>query len=223
MEPFSPRVKICCIRSIDEANLAIRYGASALGLVSAMPSGPGVIPESQIEEIARSIPPGIGSFLLTSLTDPASILDQQKRCGVNTVQICDYLAPHDISYLRSEMPEISIVQVIHVTGESARNHAQMIAPYVDGLLLDSGNPGLPVKQLGGTGRVHDWGVSRSICESVAIPVFLAGGLTPANVASAIHQVRPFGVDVCSGVRTEGKLDEHKLRLFFEATRRAPQP
>ena len=212
----NPRVKICCIRSVDEANLAIRLGATALGLVSTMPSGPGVIPESLIKHIARSIPPGIGTFLLTSSTDPASIVDQQKRCGVNTVQICDYLAPQDLLYLRSEMPGISIVQVIHVTGKPAQTYAATIAPYVDGLLLDSGNPQLPVKQLGGTGRVHDWKISRSIRESVSIPVFLAGGLTPENVASAVQQVKPFGVDVCSGVRTNGVLDENKLRLFFAA-------
>jgi phosphoribosylanthranilate isomerase len=216
------RVKICCIQSVDEAALAVRYGASALGLVSAMPSGPGVIPESSISAIARTIPPGIGSFLLTSSTDPAFIVDQQKRCGVNTLQLCDELSSENLTYLRSKLPGISIVQVIHVTGETALTHAQGIAPYVGGILLDSGNPALSVKQLGGTGRTHDWHVSRSIRESVNVPVFLAGGLTPTNVASAICQVAPFAVDVCSGVRTQGKLDEEKLRLFFEATRRAPQ-
>ena len=222
MELVSPRVKICCIRSVDEARLAVRYGASALGLVSTMPSGPGVIPESLIREIARTIPPGIGSFLLTSLTDSASIIAQQKRCGVNTVQICDELEPKSLASLRSEMPGISIVQVIHVTGEAALTHAQSIAPYVDGILLDSGNPALPVKQLGGTGRTHDWRVSRSIRSSVAVPVFLAGGLTPDNVGSAIQQVAPFGIDVCSGVRTHGELDEDKLRSFIHATRQTIQ-
>lgn len=222
MESPNPRVKICCIRSIDEAKLAVRYGASALGLVSTMPSGPGVIPETLIKEIARSIPPGVGSFLLTSSRDPAFIVDQQKRCGVNALQICDELEPKSLSHLRSELPGISIVQVIHVTGETALTHAKTIAPFVDGILLDSGNPASPVKQLGGTGRTHDWSVSRSIRESVAVPVFLAGGLTPANVASAIQRVHPFGIDVCSGVRTHGRLDEEKLRSFFEEARRIIQ-
>jgi phosphoribosylanthranilate isomerase len=221
MEPVDhPRVKICCIRSVEEARQAVRFGSSALGLVSSMPSGPGVIPDPLIREIAQTIPPGIGSFLLTSSQDPALIVHQQRRCGVNTVQICDDLRPSALSYLRSRMPGISVVQVIHVSGESALGRAREIAPFVDGILLDSGNPALPVKELGGTGRTHDWRVSRSIRESVDVPVFLAGGLTPANVASALQMVRPFAADVCTGVRTDGELDGEKLGEFFEAVRGA---
>ncbi|WP_420449399.1 phosphoribosylanthranilate isomerase [Candidatus Palauibacter sp.] len=93
-----------------------------------------------------------------------------------------------------------------------------MAPLVDALLLDSGNPDLPVRQLGGTGRVHDWNHSRTIVERADCPVYLAGGLRPTNVAAALDAVRPFGVDVCSGVRTDGLLDEALLQRFMREAR-----
>lgn len=215
MEPFPrPRVKICCIRSVEEAELAIRYGASALGLVSAMPSGPGVIAEEQIVEIADRIPPGIASFLLTSSQDVESIIEQQRRCHVNTLQFVDKLPEGSHRRLHAALPGVALVQVIHVRGLEAIEEARAVAPSVHAILLDSGNPDLAVKELGGTGRVHDWAVSQKIREVLDIPVYLAGGLTAENVRTAIRQVGPFGLDLCSGVRTNGHLDEEKLAHFF---------
>ena len=213
-----PRVKVCCIASVAEAWMAIENGASALGLVSAMPSGPGPIPEELIAEIARVVPPGVASFLLTCKQDVESIIDQQRRLGVNTIQICDRLVEGTHGDLRRASPGVSVVQVIHVTGPESVDEAKMIAPQVDAILLDSGNQSLQVKELGGTGRTHDWTLSRRIRETIDVPMFLAGGLTPGNVAEAIRIVEPFGVDVCSGLRTEGGLDEHKLTAFFTEIR-----
>jgi phosphoribosylanthranilate isomerase len=212
---MKPRVKICCIRTVEEAALAIRHGAAALGLVSAMPSGPGVIPEETIAEIATIVPPGVATFLLTSRRDADSIIAQQRRCRVNTLQLCDSVEPGCHARLRGALPGIALVQVIHVTGPEAVDEARALAGEVDALLLDSGNQKLAVKELGGTGRTHDWRISRKIVESVRLPVYLAGGLTPENVATAIREVRPFGVDVCSGLRTNGQLDERKVQRFLE--------
>ncbi|HKQ51448.1 MAG TPA: phosphoribosylanthranilate isomerase [Pyrinomonadaceae bacterium] len=209
-----PRVKICCIGSREEARLAVEYGASALGLVSEMPSGPGVIPDNLIREIADAVPPGVSSFLLTCKQDASSIVEQQRAARVNTIQICDRLAAGCYRELRDALPGISIVQVVHVTGPEAVDEAAAVAPHVDAVLLDSGNQSLAVKELGGTGRTHDWALSRRIRETVAVPIFLAGGLKPSNISEAVRQVSPFGVDVCSGVRTDGKLDEVKLAEFF---------
>ncbi|QDU30722.1 N-(5'-phosphoribosyl)anthranilate isomerase [Anatilimnocola aggregata] len=212
-----PRAKICCIASVQEAALAVRCGASAVGLVSQMPSGPGPIEETLIAQIAATIPPAIGSFLLTSQQSVEQIVIQQRRCGVNTLQIVDRLEVGDYHDLRTALPGISLVQVIHVTGEESLVEACQIAERgVDALLLDSGNQSLAIKELGGTGRTHDWSISARIVAAVQIPVFLAGGLNEHNVAAAIHAVRPFGIDVCSGVRTLGKLDEVKLRAFVAA-------
>lgn len=211
---YKPRVKVCCISSIEEASLAISYGASALGLVSEMPSGPGVISEDEITKIASTIPPGVSSFLLTSEQDVESIIEQQKRTGVNTIQIVDTLLTGTHKELRDALPGIAIVQVIHVNGSDSIDEAMELAYFVDGLLLDSGNQSLKIKELGGTGRVHDWSLSREIVQKVKVPVFLAGGLKPENVSEAIKQVRPFGLDLCSGLRTNGQLNEAKLSKFF---------
>src|SRR5215211_1350128 len=212
-----PRVKICCIASVGEAWVAIDAGASAVGLVSAMPSGPGPISEELIAEIAATIPPGVSSFLLTCLQDAASIIDQQRRLRVNTIQICDRLTEGSYQDLREALPGISLVQVVHVTGPEAVEEAIAIAPHVDAVLLDSGNQSLAIKELGGTGRTHDWTLSRKIREAIDVPLFLAGGLKPHNVAAAIQEVQPFGIDVCSGLRTTGALDPQKLTAFFTQT------
>jgi len=213
---WKPRVKICCITSVQEAWLAIKYGASALGLVSEMPSGPGVMSEDLIDKIAMAVPPSVSSFLLTSKQDPSQIIEQQRRCKTSVIQLCDRLRIGDYKKLREAMPGIGLVQVIHVTGEEAFQEAFATAPHVNGILLDSGNQTLKVKQLGGTGRTHEWSISRRIREKVNAPIFLAGGLNPENVVEALKEVQPFGVDVCSGVRTDGKLDESKLSAFFKA-------
>ncbi|NQV81324.1 MAG: phosphoribosylanthranilate isomerase [Alphaproteobacteria bacterium] len=215
------RVKICCISSVEEAVLAVRLGADAIGLVSHMPSGPGVIDEHLIRDIAARVPPPVATFLLTSHRDTDAIIDQQRRCGANTVQLVDALPEGSHGKLRKGLPGISIVQVIHVRDEHAIDQALMVHQSVDALLLDSGNPDLAVKELGGTGRVHNWHVSRQLVEAVSVPVFLAGGLNAGNVAQAISTVRPFGVDLCSGVRSEGDLDPLKLAAFMGAVSAAP--
>jgi phosphoribosylanthranilate isomerase len=208
------------MQDLNEAWMAIRHGASAVGLVSEMPSGPGVIAEERITAIATRLPPALGIFLLTSKQDADQIIEQQRRCRVNTIQFCDRLAYDAYPRLRAALPGVSLVQVVHVLDETAIDEAEVVAPWVDGILLDSGNPNLPRKRLGGTGQTHSWPISRRIVERVAKPVFLAGGLRASNVAEAIHVVRPYAVDVCSGVRTDGRLDAVKLAAFFDAVRDA---
>ncbi|HWP42778.1 MAG TPA: phosphoribosylanthranilate isomerase [Blastocatellia bacterium] len=215
-----PRVKICCISSIEEAWMAIEHGASALGLVSEMPSGPGVIDEELIARIARVVPPMISSFLLTCKQDVPSIIAQHRRCRTNTIQICDRLETGSYDELREALPGIALVQVIHVTGEESIGEAALAAPHVDAILLDSGNQRLAVKELGGTGRTHDWSISRKIRDAIDKPLFLAGGLRPDNIREAIRAVEPFGIDVCSGVRTSGVLDRQKLAALFDEVARA---
>ena len=211
---LTTRVKVCCIASVEEARMAIDAGASALGLVSEMPSGPGVIPEDRIAEIAALAPPGVATFLLTCRTNPAEIAAQRARTGVGVLQLCDEPAPGARVALRQALPGVKIVQVIHVQGAESLEAARSAAPEVDALLLDSGRPDLAVKELGGTGRVHDWETSRAIREAVDVPVYLAGGLHPGNVARAIEVVRPFGVDLCSGIRVDGRLDKGLLGDFM---------
>jgi len=212
----APKVKICCIGSVEEARTAIRFGAAALGLVGPMPSGPGVIADEQIRAIACATPPPVATFLLTSETSAREIIDHQRRVATNTLQLVDALREGDYADIRSALPAIKLVQVIHVVDEASIDEALRVAPQVDTLLLDSGNPKLAVKVLGGTGRVHDWSLSRRIVEQSDTPVFLAGGLHAGNVRRAIDEVQPYGLDLCSGVRTDGRLDPVKLEAFFAA-------
>lgn len=211
-----PAVKICCIATAEEAALAMACGASALGLVSAMPSGPGVITEEAIAQIVATVPPSMATFLLTARQVADAIIEQHRHCRTSTLQLVDHVAPAELARLRRGLPGIRLVQVIHVTDATSLDEARAAAPWVDALLLDSGNPLLAVKELGGTGRTHDWALSRRIVEAAGVPVYLAGGLHASNVAEAIAQVQPFGLDVCSGVRTEGRLDGDKLRGFMAA-------
>lgn len=210
------KVKICCISSIEEAKLAIKYGASALGLVGKMPSGPGVIDDDLIKKIVKAVPPPISTFLLTSETNADDIIAHYQRVHTSTIQMVDYLDHREYNKIRAALPHVKLVQVIHVIDEESVAEAIEISEYVDALLLDSGNPNLPIKELGGTGRAHDWNLSKKIRESVSIPVFLAGGICKDNVNKAIEVVKPFGVDLCSSVRTDGTISENKLNEFFRA-------
>ncbi|HEY6062899.1 MAG TPA: phosphoribosylanthranilate isomerase [Chitinophagaceae bacterium] len=210
------RVKICCISSVEEAKLAIHAGADALGLVGKMPSGPGPIEDDCIAAIAKTIHPPVSSFLLTSEQSATGIINHLNRTHVSTVQIVDELMEGTYRQIRDALPHLRIVQVIHVTGEESIEQAVKIQELADTILLDSGDPGAAIKILGGTGNIHNWSISRKIVELVPIPVFLAGGLNHNNVAEAINIVQPFGVDICSGVRTEGRLDPGKLKSFMLA-------
>lgn len=212
------RVKICCIASADEARMAIDAGANAVGLVARMPSGPGPIADELIAEIAKTIPSHIDSFLLTCEQSSFNIIEHIKRTGTTTVQIVDELTEGSYQHIRDELPQIKIVQVLHVGGEETIDEALKLQEHVDYFLLDSGNPKAEIKTLGGTGNVHDWKISRKLIESVDVPVFLAGGLNAENVRQAIETVQPFGVDLCSGVRTDGKLDAVKLERFFKTVK-----
>lgn len=214
-------VKICCISSVAEAQLAVAHGAAVLGLVSAMPSGPGVIDDALVAEIAAATPPPTETFLLTARTEAEAIAEQHARTRTTALQLVDHVPHAQLRRLRTLCPGTRLVQVIHVLGEASVDEAVAAAPYVDALLLDSGNPNLAVKELGGTGRVHDWATSRRIRDAVfPLPLFLAGGLRADNVAEAIGTVRPHGLDLCSSVRSAGRLDAARLQAFMAAVRAA---
>lgn len=217
-----PFLKVCCIQNLEEAQLALELGANALGLVSAMPSGPGPIGEAEIAAIVRELDPRTSTFLLTSCRTSAEIVAQAARCGTSVLQLVDAVPADELRALRRALPSVTLVQVIHVAGEESIDEARAVAPLVDAVLLDSGRPNLPIAELGGTGRVHDWRVSVRIRamleEEFGRPLLLAGGLKPQNAAEAVQEVRPFGLDVCSGLRTEGRLDRTKLGAFVAAAR-----
>jgi phosphoribosylanthranilate isomerase len=213
------------MKSVDEVWMAIDAGASAVGLVSPMPSGPGPISNERAAEIAAEVPPGIDAFLLTPLQTVDELVEQNRLVKARTLQLVDELPHGAHAELRRAMPGVKLVQVIHVADDDSVRQATAVAPEVDAILLDSGNPSLRVKELGGTGRRHDWTLSRRIVEAVDVPVWLAGGLNPDNAREAIETVRPFALDLCSGIRTgEGyDLDPDKLNRFMAAVRETDRP
>ncbi len=216
------RIKICCIASLDEARLAIQAGADAVGFVGVRPPTPRAIADARIAEIAAAIPPPVASFLLTSERTAWAIAAQRRATRTSTVQILAPIDPAESTRLAELEPHIRRVQVIHVEGPGALELIGAYAPPVHAFLLDSGRPDAPTPEFGGTGRTHDWAISAEFVRRSPVPVFLAGGLTAANVADAIRRVRPFGVDLCSGVRTDGRLDPAKLGAFIAAVRRADE-
>ncbi len=209
------RIKICCIMSREEANLAVHMGADALGLVGPMPSGPGII--DQARDIARRVPPPVSTFLLSSETTAEGLARQVRYVGASTLQIVSHIDPSVYQALDQLLPrgQVKRVQVIHVEGGGPLDLIDLYKDYVDAFLLDSGRPAAEVPELGGTGRVHDWTISAEFVTHSPCPVFLAGGLTPDNVQDAITTVKPYGLDLCSGVRTDGRLDDLKLRAFMD--------
>lgn len=214
------RIKICCIVSLEEARLAIDSGADGIGLVGPMPSGRGMLDDHAIAAIASAVPPPIATFLLTAESTAQGIAQHVRRTGPSTVQIVSHLDPGESERLVDLLPMTRRVQVIHIENEGALDLIPDYAPNVHAFLLDSGRPGQPVPEYGGTGRIHDWKVSAAFVRRSPLPVFLAGGLSPSNVGEAIRRVQPFGVDLCSGVRTGGQLDRKKLMDFIAAVRQA---
>ena len=208
------KVKICCISSIEEARLAVAYGAAAIGLVGRMPSGPGIITDELIHAIAKTVPPPIQTFLLTSETTTDNIIEHHKKVNTTTIQIVDALSGREYHKIREAIPNVQLVQVIHVLDEGSIKEAIEISEFVDAILLDSGNPNLPTKVLGGTGKTHNWDLSKKIREEISLPVFLAGGINKDNIKKAIEHVQPYGIDLCSSVRANGQLDESKLEALF---------
>lgn len=210
------RVKVCCIGSVAEAQIAIQCGADALGLVAAMPSGPGVIDDETVATIAAFVPPPVATVLLTCETSADRIATHVASTGVSTVHMVSPLAASEAKRLPALLPKTRRVQVIHVEDMQALDLIPVYAPYVHAFLLDSGRPAAALPLLGGTGQVHDWRISARFAALSPRPVFLAGGLTPENAGDAIRTVRPFCLDLCSSVRTEGRLDPLKLKSFMEA-------
>jgi phosphoribosylanthranilate isomerase len=210
------RLKVCCIQSVDEVRVAVRHGADAVGLVGAMPSGPGPIDDAAIADIAAAVPPPVAAVLLTAETDAAAIADHVVRTRPTVVQVVSHVEPAVLARLKRLIPSTRLLQVVHVEDASSIERACAYAIHADALLLDSGRPSAAVAELGGTGRTHDWTLSRRIVDAVDRPVFLAGGIRPDNVAEAIAAVRPFGIDLCSGIREGLRLDPVRLAALTAA-------
>ncbi|OEK03781.1 N-(5'-phosphoribosyl)anthranilate isomerase [Roseivirga sp. 4D4] len=199
--------------------MAINTGADSLGFVCAIPTSVRTIDKQKVAEITPLIPQHIDTTVLTSATTAAEIAEHVKLTGTSSVQILAHITSEESKRLSELIPDTKRLQVIHVESEASLDLIDKYAPYVDAFLLDSGKPSLKTPEFGGTGRTHDWSISAEFVRRSPLPVYLAGGLTPENVGEAIKIVRPFGVDLCSGVRTNSALDVRKLGDFIAAVRK----
>jgi len=211
-------VKVCGIRTWEEANTALDCGATALGfLVGLTHRAEDGIGEAEARGIVRRLPAQAQAVLVTHLNDPERVAELAASIGAKTIQVHGEMAVTDLRRLCALLaPESRLLKAVHVTGEDALRRALDYASDADALVLDTRT----ADRLGGTGQTHDWSVSARIVAAVApLPVYLAGGLRPENVAEAVARVRPAGVDVNSGVEdSNGQKDAERMRAFVARAR-----
>ncbi|MCC6712592.1 MAG: phosphoribosylanthranilate isomerase [Candidatus Dadabacteria bacterium] len=213
MPPF---IKVCGIQSVEEAAGAAGAGATALGvLVGVADTVPDRVTPDVGKQIVSSAPADITTVMVTHLADPEEIADIAAYMKVRAVQVHGDMDVHGLRTIRRLLPGVLIIKTIHVTGDEALFRAREFAAAADMLLLDTAAGG----KIGGTGVTHDWSVSAEIAGSSRVPVILAGGLGPDNVAAAIERVKPFGVDANSGLEHgDGRKDFEKIKAFVAAAR-----
>lgn len=214
------RVQIAGISTLADARAVERAGADAIGFTIGLPDGPhNGLDAHRARAMIRALPPLITPVLITYETTAATVVPLCRYLGVSTVQLHARPDPQEVAAIRAALPGVKVILAVHVTGEEAIAAALALAPHADALILDSYDP--VTGRRGATGRTHDWSISRRIVERVPVPVILAGGLTPTNVADAIRLVRPWAVDTHTGVeRPDGSTDHERVRAFVRAARRA---
>jgi phosphoribosylanthranilate isomerase len=211
------RIKICGNRTLRDAEIAVRYGADAIGLIVGTKFfSEDEVSTSNASEIVAALPPFIVSVLVTHLQSGHEILDLYHAVLPTTIQLHNEVNLSVIEELRCKIPHVKLIKAIHIVDSTAIKQALMISNCVDSILLDSRTDG----RIGGTGVTHDWSVSQQIVLQTKVPVILAGGLTPSNVGLAIAKVKPFAVDVNSGVDApNGDKDPQKVLGFIESCRK----
>jgi phosphoribosylanthranilate isomerase len=214
------RVQIAGISSVDDALAVERAGADAIGFTLGLPSGPhNGLDEHRARHIIRALPPFITPVLITYRVTAAEVVPLCNYLGVATVQLHAPAAPDELAAMRAALPGLKLILAVNVTGPESVQLASERARHADALILDTYDP--ITGRHGATGKTHDWALSRCIVERVGVPVILAGGLNPGNVRDAIRTVRPWAVDVHTGVeRPDGSTDHALVRAFVAAARKA---
>jgi len=224
-------VKICGVRRVADALLAIDAGADEIGLLVGQRHTSGdFISIETAAEIVAACAGRVTPVLVTHVEDPAAVHELAQRAGVSAIQVHSEMSPEAMGRLRELGARdgtggYRLRKSWHVTGPESLVYGEAYRNVADAFLLDSVNAA--TGQVGGTGRAHDWSLSREIVERCtrdggrSVPVILAGGLNPDNVAAAVRQVRPAGVDVNSGTKgPDGFKDEARVRALVRAAKAA---
>lgn len=212
------KVKICGIKTAEELKSVILSGADAVGFISGIThkSEDAIQPE-EVRNLSKLVPPFITPVLVTHLTSLGELFQIIITAQVFTIQLQGDISPENIRLLKQALPYAKFIKAIHVVDRSAIEKAKEYENIVDAILLDSKTS----DRLGGTGLTHDWNISAEIVKTVKVPVILAGGLNPDNVKEAINKVKPFGVDVNTGVKgLNGYKDPEKVKRFIEIAKNA---
>ena len=210
--PSAVRVKVCGLTEEDDLRTAVEAGADAVGIVSDVPvETPREVSPERARELAEAVPPFVTSVLVTMPDSAAGGAELAERVGADAVQVHGDLPPEAVGRLREAFDGDLLLAADHAT-------APEYAGVVDGLVVDT----VDEAGAGGTGETHDWARTREVVRDLDVPVVLAGGLTPSNVAEAARTVRPFAVDVASGVEGEvpGRKDHDAVRAFVRRAKRA---
>jgi phosphoribosylanthranilate isomerase len=208
------RVSVCANTGPADVASCVQGGVDAVGvLVGIRHVADDAVPLDRAREILENVPPYLGRYAVTHLTELGDLLGVVDALPIDTLQVHDRAAPETLAALRQARPGLRLLKAIHVHPDRDSDW-QAYVDVVDGIVLDSVDP--EADRIGGTGRVHDWSVSARIVEVCPIPVILAGGLTPANVAAAVDAVGPWAVNVNSGVESGGQKDVDRVRALVEA-------
>jgi len=211
------RIKFCGTASLADMRCAIDAGCDAVGFIMGVTyQSADVVTPAEAAKMIRELPPFIEPVAVTHLRETEDLIRLVRDSRCTTLQIQDTVEPSGIPVIRDALPYLKIVKAVHVTDESAIRTAKRYEPYADALILDTRTR----ERIGGTGIPHDWNISATIVANSAIPVILAGGLTPENVTEAIRRVRPYGVDVHSGVKKDGVRSPERTLAFAREARSA---
>jgi phosphoribosylanthranilate isomerase len=215
-------VQLYTMQSSEEALTVIEAGADHIGLTPSSSGLPGEIDIPTAQAIMQATTGKAVRVMLTVETTLPPIVEMVKAVRPDVLHLCPptgTLSPDDVAELRSMLPGLPIMQAISVAGRDAIIEAREYEHLCEYLILDTQAP--DIAGIGASGKTHDWAISRAIVEAVRVPVILAGGLSPENVADAIHAVRPWGVD--SLTHTNQPLpgggfrkDVDKVRAFVQA-------
>jgi len=208
-------VKICGIRRQEDALIATELGADAIGLlVGQKHNSPDFVSATVARDIFRALPPSVDAVLVTHVEDVDELERLLQESEITTIQLHSEIAPSSVERLRHRLPHLKIFKSVNIISADSVAYPEAFKKLVDGFVLDSIN--LATSQVGGTGKTHDWSVSRQIVMRYPeVPIILAGGLNSENVRSAIERVRPFGVDVNSGTKAaDGFKDPRKIEAFI---------
>lgn len=210
------RVKICGLTSLRDLQWAVEAGADAVGFVVGVPESPRNISLDDARRLIDATPVFVDPVVVTVYEDLKQLKKIRRILNPRIIQIHGSICMHD--EIRKIFSDAQIIRALHAKNDEIVKFAVETSERFDALLLDSYAPG----KLGGTGKTHDWTLSRRVRDAVyPKPFILAGGLNPKNVKKAICTVRPFAVDVSSGVESSpGVKDSEKIFEFVKKAKEA---